>query len=245
MIDYQELSDSKSQHGHMVHELGSQIVSGQLAPNARIPHEKELIDRYGVSRPVVREAIRVLSAKGLVQSKPRTGTLVRPRAEWHLLDPDVMLWLIKNDESRDFFSSLVSLRRIMEPEMAAVAAGVANEYDIRAIEEAYNRLEEARSIDQRVQADTDFHSSIAAATHNELMVHLCKMLLLPISESIKISSQRPNDAQFTLPRHKAILTAIKDGDSLAAKTASFLQLEDTASAIGSSRPTRDKAETAG
>ncbi|MEW1808138.1 FadR/GntR family transcriptional regulator [Pseudarthrobacter sp. NPDC080039] len=234
-MDYQELGDSKSRHGQIVHELGSQIVSGRLAPDSRIPQEKELIDKYGVSRPVVREAVRVLSAKGLVQSKPRTGTLVRPRAEWHLLDPDVMLWLIKSDASRDFFTSLVSLRRIMEPEMAAVAAAEANVHDIRAIEDAYNRLEEASSMEQRVQADTDFHSSVAAATHNELMVHLCKMLLLPISESIKISSQRPNDAQFTLPRHKAILTAIKDGDELAAKTASFVQLEDTASAVRSSR----------
>ena len=75
----------------MVHDLGSQIVSGALAPNTRIPHEKDLIGKYGVSRPVVREAVRVLSAKGLVQSTPRIGTVVRPRSEWHLLDPDVML----------------------------------------------------------------------------------------------------------------------------------------------------------
>jgi DNA-binding FadR family transcriptional regulator len=215
----------------MVHDLGSQIVSGALAPNTRIPHEKDLIDKYGVSRPVVREAVRVLSAKGLVQSTPRIGTVVRPRTEWHLLDPDVMLWLIRNDPGRDFFSSLVSLRRIMEPEMAAVAAAHANKYDILAIEDAYNRMEEASSSEQRVQADSDFHSSVAAATHNELMVHLSSMLLLPIRESIKVSSQRPNDAQFTLPRHKAILTAIKDGDGLAARTASVVQLEDTASAL--------------
>jgi DNA-binding FadR family transcriptional regulator len=235
VTDYQELTANKSRHGRMVHELGIQIVSGQLAPDSRIPHEQDLIAKYAVSRPVVREAVRVLSAKGLVQSKPKTGTLVRPRAEWHLLDPDVMLWLIKTDGSQDFFSSLVSLRRIMEPEMTAVAAAEANEHDISAIEDAYNRMEEATTQEQRVQADTDFHSSIAAATHNELMVHLCKMLLLPISESIKISSQRPNDAKFTLPRHKAILTAIKDGDVLAAKTASFVQLEDTASAIRSTK----------
>jgi DNA-binding FadR family transcriptional regulator len=215
----------------MVHDLGSQIVSGALAPNTRIPHEKDLIGKYGVSRPVVREAVRVLSAKGLVQSTPRIGTVVRPRSEWHLLDPDVMLWLIRNDPGRDFFSSLVSLRRIMEPEMAAVAAAHANDYDILAIEDAYNRMEEASSSEQRVQADSDFHSSVAAATHNELMVHLSSMLLLPIRESIKVSSQRPNDAQFTLPRHKAILTAIKDGDGLAARTASVVQLEDTASAL--------------
>ena len=119
----------------------------------------------------------------------------------------------------------------MEPEMAAVAAAHANDYDILAIEDAYNRMEEASSSEQRVQADSDFHSSVAAATHNELMVHLSSMLLLPIRESIKVSSQRPNDAQFTLPRHKAILTAIKDGDGLAARTASVVQLEDTASAL--------------
>jgi len=235
VTDYQELSDGKSRHGSMVQDLGNQIISGALAPNTRIPHEKELIDKYGVSRPVVREAIRVLSAKGLVLSKPKTGTVVRPRPEWHLLDPDVMLWLIRNDPEKDFFSSLVSLRRIMEPEMAAVAAAQANNYDVLAIEDAYNRMEEASSSEQRVQADSDFHSSVAAATHNELMVHLSSMLLLPIRESIKVSSQRPNDAQFTLPRHKAILTAIRDGDGVAARSASVIQLEDTAAALRLSR----------
>lgn len=233
--------ERKSRHRPMVHELGSQIVSGLLTPNSRMPAEAELIERYGVSRPVVREVIRVLGAKGLVSSKPRTGTLVRPREEWHLLDPDVMLWLIASDSGRDFFESLVSLRRILEPEMAALAAAEANEADILTIEDAYFRMEEADTPDRRVQSDVDFHSSIAAATHNELIVHISRMLVLPLSESIRLSSQRPNDSQFTMPRHKAILTAIKNGDALAARQASVVQLEDTASAIGSTFATGKSA----
>ena len=92
---YRTKPAGKSMHGRIVRELGQRILSGELAPGDRLPAESELIDKYEVSRPVLREAVRVLVAKGLVLSRQRAGAIVRPRAEWHLLDPDVLYWMIQ------------------------------------------------------------------------------------------------------------------------------------------------------
>ena len=92
IMDYRHLKQRKSQHGKIVQELGKDIVGGKLLPGQRLPVDATLGGQYGVSRPVVREAIRVLAAKGLVVSKPRVGSIVRPQSDWHMLDPDVMFW---------------------------------------------------------------------------------------------------------------------------------------------------------
>ena len=94
--DYRQPSPArKSMHAHIVRDLGLRIVGGELSPGTRLPTEAVLLAEHEVSRPVLREAIRVLMAKGLVVSKQRAGAIVRPRNEWHLLDPDVLYWLIQ------------------------------------------------------------------------------------------------------------------------------------------------------
>jgi DNA-binding FadR family transcriptional regulator len=138
-MDYQTPKPRKSMHARIVHELGMGIVSGRLKPEEKLPLESTLCEDYQVSRPVVREATKVLQAKGLVYSKPRVGTLVRPRSEWHLLDPDVLYWLVQSTPQSEFFNTLAGVRRILEPEIAAMAATTATEEDIAAIEDAYLR----------------------------------------------------------------------------------------------------------
>src|SRR5690606_34575932 len=133
-------------------------------------------EEYQVSRPVLREATKVLQAKGLVHSKPRVGTLVRPRSEWHLLDPDVLYWLVQSTPQSEFFNTLAGVRRILEPEIAAMAATTATEADIAAIEDAYRRMESAQTREELLQPDLDFHRAIAEATHNDLLAYMCNML---------------------------------------------------------------------
>src|SRR6478735_7181899 len=94
-MDYRTPGKRKSLHARIVQELGMQIVSGAFVPGQRLPAEPTLCESYGVSRPVLREATRVLVAKGLVVSKPRVGSVVRARDEWHMLDPDVLVWTVK------------------------------------------------------------------------------------------------------------------------------------------------------
>ena len=112
-MDYRKPSDRKSMHSRIVQELGMQIVSGRFLPCDKLPAEALLCEEYAVSRPVLREATRVLVAKGLVYSKPRVGTVVKPRREWHMLDPDVLHWLMQSSPQNEFFNVLTSVRSII------------------------------------------------------------------------------------------------------------------------------------
>ncbi|AZE50675.1 Transcriptional regulator of the arabinose operon in Shewanella, GntR family [Pseudomonas chlororaphis] len=230
-MDHQPSKPRKSMHARIVQDLGMHIVSGRFKPEDRLPLEATLCEEYQVSRSVLREATRVLSAKGLVYSKPRVGAVVRPRAKWHLLDPDVLSWLMQSTPHSEFFNTLAGVRRILEPEIAAMAATTATDPDIAVIENAYHAMETAKTHEELLQADLDFHRAIADATRNDLLAYMCNMLSLPLRESISITNRRPDIQRLSLPRHKAILTAIKNRDALGARHASLVQLDDTRVAL--------------
>ncbi|WP_337080491.1 FadR/GntR family transcriptional regulator [Acinetobacter pittii] len=225
--DYKNPIPSKSQHALIVQQLGLKIVSGEISENEKLPSEVDLCEEYKVSRPVFREAIRVLNAKGLTYSRPKIGTVVRPKEEWHLLDPDVLFWLIQTTPEHEFFKTLSTVRRVLEPELAYIAASTANEEDIERIKHAYNGMEKATTVEEFIEPDIQFHLAIAKATHNDLLAYMSKMLVLPLQQSIQVTSLRPNLQGHSLPRHKAILTAIENKDPLSARHASLVQLDDT------------------
>ncbi|HGH3215892.1 TPA: FadR/GntR family transcriptional regulator [Acinetobacter baumannii] len=225
--DYKNPIPSKSQHALIVQQLGLKIVSGEISENEKLPSEVDLCEEYKVSRPVFREAIRVLNAKGLTYSRPKIGTVVRPKEEWHLLDPDVLFWLIQATPEHEFFKTLSTVRRVLEPELAYIAASTANEEDIERIKQAYEGMEKATTVEEFIEPDIQFHLAIAKATHNDLLAYMSKMLVLPLQQSIQVTSLRPNLQGHSLPRHKAILTAIENKDPLSARHASLVQLDDT------------------
>lgn len=214
-------------HPQIVRDLGMRIVSGEYKPGERLPAEATLCAAYDVSRPVLREATRVLVAKGLVVSKQRAGAIVRPRSDWHLLDPDVLYWLIQTKPQGEFVETLLTVRRIFEPAAAALAARVATPEKLRDIAEAYAGMEAATTPEELLEPDLAFHRRIAEATGNDLLAYIGNMLSLALRESIKLSSQHPDTHALSLPRHKAILTAILNRDSLAARQATLVQLEET------------------
>ncbi|MGQ1725686.1 FadR/GntR family transcriptional regulator [Acinetobacter baumannii] len=225
--DYKNPIPSKSQHALIVQQLGLKIVSGEISENEKLPSEVDLCEEYKVSRPVFREAIRVLNAKGLTYSRPKIGTVVRPKEEWHLLDPDVLFWLIQTTPEHEFFKTLSTVRRVLEPELAYIAASTANEEDIERIKQAYEGMEKATTVEEFIEPDIQFHLAIAKATHNDLLAYMSKMLVLPLQQLIQVTSLRPNLQGHSLPRHKAILTAIENKDPLSARHASLVQLDDT------------------
>ena len=233
---YRSKPEGKSMHGRIVRELGLRIVSGELKPGARLPSEATLLEAYDVSRPVLREAMRVLVAKGLVLSKQRSGASVCPRNEWHLLDPDVLYWLIQSKPKNEFVGSLMAVRRIIEPASAALAAQVATEEQLKSIAEAYARMEAARTPEELLEPDLAFHRRIADATGNELLAYIGNMLSLALRESIKLSSQHPNTHALSLPRHKAILTALQNRDPLGARQATLVQLQETGDDLSAVMP---------
>jgi DNA-binding FadR family transcriptional regulator len=224
---YRRPPERKSMHPQIVRDLGMRIVAGEFPPGARLPAEAELCASYAVSRSVLREATRVLVAKGLVVSKQRAGAIVRPRSDWHLLDPDVLYWLIQTKPAPEFVETLMTVRRIFEPAAAALAARVATDEQLRGISEAYAGMESARTPQELLEPDLAFHRRIAEATGNDLLAYIGNMLSLALRESIILSSKLPNTHALSLPRHKAILTALLNHDPLGARQATLVQLEET------------------
>ncbi len=157
----------------------------------------------------LRESFRVLTAKGLVYSPPVLGTVVKPREDWHLLDPDVLCWLVECMPQSQFFEALTTVRRIFEPAMAFLAATRASQDDIALIQDAYERMEQARDRTEFQDPDLGFHRAIAKATHNFLLVHLSIMLSEALRESIRFTVQRPDVVSHSRPRHKAILNYVR------------------------------------
>jgi DNA-binding FadR family transcriptional regulator len=237
---YGRKPDGRSMHGRIVRELGLGIVSGRIAPGERLPTEAVLMQTYEVSRPVLREAVRVLVAKGLVVSKQRAGAIVRAPSEWHLLDPDVLYWLIQSRPARDFVHTLMAVRRIIEPAAAAMAATSASDRQLQAVAEAYAGMEAAATPEDLLEPDVAFHRRIAEATNNELLAYIGTMLSLALRESIKLSSQLPNTHALSLPRHKAILTALLNRDALGARQATLVQLEETGDDLSMVLPGRER-----
>lgn len=221
-------TESKSMHTRIVGELGLAIVAGEFKPGDRLPAESQLLDRYDVSRPVLREAVRVLAAKGLIVSRQRSGAIVRPRTEWHLLDPDVLCWVISARPQREFQATLMDVRRIFEPAAAALAARAATDEQIHRIEEDYALMAAAGSIEQMLEPDLAFHRHIAEATNNDLVAYIGNMLSMALRESILISGRQPNAHERALPRHEAILDAIREKDPLGARQATLVQLQEVA-----------------
>ena len=225
--DYRQPPERKSMHARIVRDLGMRIVAGEFKPGDRLPAEAALLAEYAISRPVLREATRVLVAKGLVLSRQRAGATVRPRSDWHLLDPDVLYWFIQTQPRPQFVETLLTARRIFEPAAAALAAKVASDDALQRIAEAYAGMESARTPEELLEPDLAFHRRIAEATGNDLLAYIGNMLSLALRESIKLSSQLPNTHELSLPRHKAILTALLARDPLAAQQATLLQLKET------------------
>jgi DNA-binding FadR family transcriptional regulator len=215
----------------IVRDLGMRIVGRPtFMPATGLPGEARCILRLRRSSPAGACAEAEPGAgrpSGLVLSKQRAGATVRPRNEWHLLDPDVLYWLIQGKPQAEFVETLLTARRVFEPAIAALAARVASHDSLHGIADAYAGMEAAKTAEELLEPDLAFHRRIAEATNNDLLAYIGNMLSLALRESIKLSSKHPNTHALSLPRHKAILTALLHRDPLAAYQASLLQLKET------------------
>ena len=200
-------------HGRLVHDLGSRIVQGELRPGEPLPTEERLAAELGLSRSAVREAIKVLAAKGLVVTKTRVGTLVQEESRWSLLDPDVLGWRYQNSPSIAHLDELSSLRLALEPEAARLAARVRDRRRVTAIRSAYERMVDGLSQpDVFIVADLDFHRAVVEVGGNQLLVHLNALMSLALATTRQIHSRNTRRNRRTLPQHRAVLDAIEARD---------------------------------
>jgi DNA-binding FadR family transcriptional regulator len=189
--------------------LGEAIVAGRYPAGSAIPPEPTLGEALGVSRTVVREAVKSLVAKGLVSTGPKVGTRVLPAERWNWFDPDVVAWQSKAGLTPEFLRDLQELRRVVEPAAVRLAAERATAEDIAAIEAAYAGMKAA--IEQGgdyVSHDLRFHQGLLNACHNRMMVQMGKAIGALLRTSFEISTGKPDGPRQSLPMHRAVLDAV-------------------------------------
>ncbi len=210
----------RNMHTFVAGEIGRDIVGGVHPPGALLPSSLDLCARYAVSRTALREALSVLNAKSLIVARPKIGTRVRPRAEWNLLDPEVLAWHMQSAPMEAFIDELYVMRQMVEPTAAALAAGLHSPGLIERIADAYARMERFRhGAGDLVQADIDFHLSILNATGNHFLAALGGMIQASLECTFKLSwlgASRIQDDR--LHQHLAILEAIREGAVELART---------------------------
>lgn len=204
----------------LVEALGSRIVRGDTAPGGNLPIEAELAKEFATSRTVMREAIKMLTAKGLVGSRPRRGTYVEPESEWNILDPDVLRWTLNRRFSFELMRDFLVAREGIEPKAAALAA---QRQDREAIELIGKRLDdmseaEAGRMDS-LESDIAFHIAILEASGNRFFVQFSHVIETALRFSIRLTNSAKGVRTASVPDHEKIYVAIERGDAAGAEAA--------------------------
>lgn len=195
----------------MVDTLGREIVTGRFEV-APFPTEAELARLYAVSRSVTREAVKMLTAKGLLTARPRKGTSVQPAAQWNLFDPDVLRWLLERKFALDLLRQFSELRIAIEPAAAALAARAHDAAGIAAIHAGFARMVAAEDgDDDPLEADIAFHIAILHASGNPFYQQFRDVVETALRTSIRFTN-RFKGRTASLPQHEAVLAAIERRD---------------------------------
>ena len=199
--------------------LGLRIVSGEWSHGTMLPTEAELSRDLSVSRSSLREAIKLLAGKGMIRSTPRRGTMVMPRDSWNRLDPDLLVWQVAHGVNDVFVRDLFELRRMIEPQSAALAAERGDLDARRAIEQAVHEMRMAIDTSAEIAADLKFHRTIIERTGNELLAAFLPVIEASLSISFQVSRAEGMEHEHVVPMHRAVSDAIFARDPDAARAA--------------------------
>ncbi len=213
--------------GQVVHAIGLRIVGGDLQPGEALPNEATWGEQLGVSRTVLREATKVLISKGLLESRPKTGTRVRALESWNLLDPDVLAWQLARRPRERFVREIFELRRAFEPSVAALAAVRASDAQLDDMGKALDRMDEAGNDGRRfIVPDTRFHQIILEAVDNGMLRSLSSVINTALTVSMYLSLDTPRGQQHSMPLHRAVHDAFRSRDPEAARVAMNRLIDD-------------------
>ncbi|MCR9137511.1 MAG: FadR family transcriptional regulator [Alphaproteobacteria bacterium] len=214
-------------------EIGRRIVSNSYAPGDLIEDEAALADRYQVSRSVIRDAVKILVGKGLLEVRRGIGTRVRSRGSWGLLDDDVLAWYQSAPPNPEILRQLRDVRQIFEPKAARWAAERGSEDSHEQIRLAVERMEaEKGSVEDFVMADAVFHRSILRATQNEFLVALEGIIFSALLSSIRLTNVDPRSNEASLPFHRKVYESIAARDGDKAETVMEQLLADAGRRLG-------------
>ena len=207
-------------HGSIARTIGTAIVAGEHQPGDILDNEINSSEQFRVSRSAYREAIRILAAKGLVESRPKTGTRVSAKTRWNLLDPEVLAWVFESEPTDEFLKGLFELRAIVEPAAAALAATRRNDDQLERMREALITMQRAGlATDEGQAADREFHDLILEATGNPPLGALSSSIGAAVRWST-IYKQRARDLpRDPMPEHWKVFDAIAASRPDVARTA--------------------------
>lgn len=207
-------------HGAVAHKLGVAIVSGQYAPGDVLAGEVAFAEELNISRSAYREAMQVLTAKGLVESRPKAGTRVLPRNRWNVLDPDVLAWAFAGAPDRKFVRDLFELRAVVEPAAAGLAAERRDKAQLAEMREALALMRRhTLASDEGRMADRDFHKAILRATGNDAIQALAAGIGAAVNWTTQFKQRGRTLPRNPLPDHVMVFEAIAAGDAAAAQAA--------------------------
>lgn len=226
---YYDLKDSATMAPSLpvqvARELGRRIVAGTIKSGTLIDDENTLAERFKVSRVVVRDAVKILVTKGLLDVRRGIGTRVKPREEWVLLDDDILAWHVSAPPSADFLDRLMEIRVAFEPKAARWAAERATDEDLKEIAGAVDRMEaDKSSVDDFIVADALFHRAMLRAAHNEFLTAMEGVIYAALLISVRLTNREPDENLKSIPFHRDVSDAIaaRDGDRAEDLTAVLL-----------------------
>ncbi len=214
-------------HTKIARSIGERILGGEFAPGSLLPNEAEWGQVYEASRTAVREAIKSLSAKGLIASRPKVGSRVEPKTRWNLLDRDVLAWHRSATDRKAFLISTQEFRRIVEPGIAELAARKRTTKQIDQLVSALDDMREAKSHAEMVAADVQFHETLLASANNDLLVPFNILIDETLANLFDFTTQRTPHYRQALKLHEAIARAVIAGDPSSARKAMLALLDDT------------------
>lgn len=204
-------------HGQTVEVLATRILASEYPEGTTLdlPTLREELD---VSLTALREALKVLTAKGMIDARQKRGTFVQPRTSWNMLDADVMRWHIASSNDPGLFDQLTEVRAVVEPAAARMAAERATDADLAELAAVLDLMAAAESIDAAVDADIAFHRRLLLATHNDFLAQIAQIIAIGLAERDKfVRHATPSDDP--VPSHRAVLDAVTARDPIAAERA--------------------------
>ncbi|WP_427963482.1 FadR/GntR family transcriptional regulator [Altererythrobacter sp.] len=225
-------------HMRVSRDLGTSIVTGLHKPGSVLPGEIEIAEKFGVSRSVVREALRMLSVRGLIESRPKIGTRVRERKHWQLLDPKLLEWMFESPPPAKFVRNLFELRLIVEPAAAELAAQKKTARQLATLGHAVEEMaRHSLHTSEGQLADQEFHAAILEATDNELLINLSASIGAAVRWTTYFKYRNPKKKpRDPIDDHRALFEAIASGDGARARQVTIDLIkqaeQDTEEALG-------------
>lgn len=226
----------------LVESLGRSIVAGKFDYKS-FPTEGELASQHGTSRSVTREAVKMLTAKGLLRARPRQGTSVTSESHWNLLDPDVLRWLLERKFSLSLLKEFTEMRLAIEPAAAALAATRVDAATLARIEASLERMEAAdRGEGDAVEADIAFHTALLGASGNRFFANLDQLVNTALRISIRFTNSIKG-RRASIPQHGKVLDAVRARDPKRAEAAMRLLILDVLELVSAAAPGNSSART--